>query len=120
MKRCTKCGIERELKEFNRKCAAKDGRRSECRICQSIDHDERKAEGKVRVYAHGGPAFKKKYGIAYTTFRDWLVREYDADKSPYWQLKQIPVKKRESYILQYKKWRTAKKAKAKRNRELRG
>jgi hypothetical protein len=62
----------------------------------------------------------KKYGVAYTTFRDWLIKEYDNDKSPYWQLKQIPQDERVLMVSQYKKWRKVKKARAAKNRRIRG
>ena len=34
MKTCSKCNVEKALDEFNKKKAAKDGRRPECRPCQ--------------------------------------------------------------------------------------
>lgn len=36
MKRCSKCGIEKELLEFNKSKLYSDGRRTECRECQKL------------------------------------------------------------------------------------
>jgi hypothetical protein len=119
-KRCSKCGIETKRSRFNKRKAAKDGLCPHCKICQSIDYDIAKQAGKVKPSPCSGPEFVKKYGVAYTTFRDWLVKEYDNDKSPYWQLKQIPQDERVLMVSQYKKWRKVKKARAAKNRRIRG
>jgi hypothetical protein len=107
-KRCSKCGAQRELSEYNKKKAAPDGLRSECRICQSIDYDERKRTGKIKGNEVGYKTFKIKYGVAYTTIRDWLIREYDNNKAPYWQIGQVPVSERKALVAKYKRYKKKK------------
>lgn len=43
MKRCLKCGIEKEVKEFN-KCKNKDGLRNQCRACNKKYYEDNKEE----------------------------------------------------------------------------
>ena len=103
MKTCSRCGLERKKSSFNKKKVAPDGLRSECNLCQSLDYDERKAKGKVKNCSVGYKSFKVKYGVAYTTIRDWLIREYDKGNVEYYQLKQVPKNERRKLVNKYKK-----------------
>ena len=47
MKTCTKCGVEKELGEFNKKKATKDGHRPACRGCQKAYSETNKAREKA-------------------------------------------------------------------------
>ena len=108
MKVCSKCGGEPQpLDNFNKKSDSKDGRRSECRICSSIDHSIRKKAGKIKTGSSGKweKDFKEKYGVPFGTIRDWLKREYCNKATKYWLWGEIPLNERQSYIDKYKRWK---------------
>ncbi len=57
-KRCTKCGVIKELSDFHKSIAKKDGRKSACKVCSKTDN--RKAHLKLQ------------YGIDYKTYEQLL------------------------------------------------
>jgi hypothetical protein len=49
MKKCTKCGIEKPLSEFNKNKLGKYGRRSRCKACQSQYYAQYCAQNKEKI-----------------------------------------------------------------------
>lgn len=52
MKKCTKCGEQKELTEFYANRTAKDGKRSNCKKCQDKTRDKWAEANKDRLAAH--------------------------------------------------------------------
>jgi hypothetical protein len=52
MKVCTKCNIEKELLEFNNQKLGKQGKRSYCKLCQSIMKKEYVVINKEKLYEY--------------------------------------------------------------------
>ena len=74
-KECSKCGKVYPLDGFNRRSASKDGRRPECRLCQSIeqakyDYNPNKPPSRHEEY------FKAKHGVSPGTVRSYVNRTY--------------------------------------------
>lgn len=51
MKKCSRCRVEKPLSEFNKKAAAKDGHRAQCRQCQKSEGGSYYADNKAEVIA---------------------------------------------------------------------
>jgi len=49
MKKCTKCGIEKELDEFHKQKSAKDGHRFDCKSCAAKSKAKWYAENKEKI-----------------------------------------------------------------------
>ena len=107
-KRCSRCYVIRLKTRFSKKAAAKDGLRSECKVCASIDFDKRKDAGRIKIYETGYKSFKVRYGVAYTTIRDWLLRSHTNGTSKYWLLTQIPIEERQEVVDTYKLYKRTK------------
>lgn len=52
MKVCTKCYIEKELTEFNNQKLGKQGKRSYCKLCQSVMKKEYVINNKEKLYEY--------------------------------------------------------------------
>jgi len=71
MKTCTKCGSDKDVEDFSRKSASKDGRRSECKTCVSVG-------GVVYREKHKDEA--KTYNAAYRS----LHKQEEQDRHSRW------------------------------------
>lgn len=74
MKRCSACGVEKDVSEFSKQLAVKDGLQSRCKICaKALDH---KAQERCLKYQ------KSEKGKRY--FREWDKRNRDK-RASYWK-----------------------------------
>jgi len=78
MKKCTKCGSELPLSGFSKRSRAKDGYKSQCKLCDSIEYDIAKSEGKIKLRGKSRheEIFKAKHGVSAGTVRAYVMREY--------------------------------------------
>jgi uncharacterized Zn finger protein (UPF0148 family) len=74
---CSKCGVEKELTEFNKMSKVKCGVRSYCRECQSIESKKYRLENKEKIkeYNFRWNSENKKYYQEYRKI--WEVENYD-------------------------------------------
>ena len=72
MKKCSKCKIEKELTEFYKDKAKKDGLRSDCKSCQKASHKAYREANKEKIKAK-----KKAYREAN---KDKIKAYYEANK----------------------------------------
>lgn len=49
MKRCSKCGVEKDLNKFGKLVRSKDGLKSACKICRNVDAKEYHKANKEKV-----------------------------------------------------------------------
>jgi hypothetical protein len=76
---CTKCGVEKPFGEFNKRREAKDGLRSSCRICQSIENKKHATKNKERAKER----HKKNYPIWFASLSEDRKQELK-DRSKKW------------------------------------
>ena len=67
MKKCSKCGEEKPLKEFDTSKKAKDGKHTQCKLCRALYRESRRAE--QRLYDNT-ISKARKYGISVEELAD--------------------------------------------------
>ena len=111
---CSRCDKMRNLDKY-RKCAkAKDGLKSECKVCNGKDYIGTKLGNRVKINQSDGMSFKQRHGIAYSTFHGWVLREHAKGNLSFDSIKRVPIEQRGRYVDNYKQWRDEKNAKRKR------
>ena len=78
MKECTKCGVIQDYDKFSNRKTASDGKKSQCKICDSIEYDEAKAAGKIKKgkKSNHEAIFRAKHGVSAGTVRAYVNRNY--------------------------------------------
>ena len=68
-KKCTKCGEELDISQFNKKTGVKDGHRNSCRTCSSLSNKKYYTSNKAEIlethkqYYQDNPEYFKQYRI---------------------------------------------------------
>jgi hypothetical protein len=73
MKKCTKCGVEKDESEFNKRKAAKDGLRSQCRDCDNDYNEGFKDRAKV-LREQNLDAIKARKKVYYENNKEWILK----------------------------------------------
>lgn len=81
MKKCSTCKIKKELTEFNKRKASKDGLRSQCKSCEKAYYEANKDKIKVREkdYRESNKDKKKVYFKAYREANKDKINDYQKE-----------------------------------------
>jgi len=103
LKTCTKCQCPTPLEGFSNYYKSKDGLKSQCKLCDSLEYDIAKKAGKiVNGKSNHEAIFKAKHGVSPGTVRSYVNKNY----SFLWGELTEPEKM--SIIEEYKKFRSRK------------
>jgi hypothetical protein len=100
MKKCTKCGIEKPLSEFNKNKSRKDGLGSHCKACigEQYQQNKKKVAEYQRSWYQKNKKKQAKYDKQYREKNYDSVREYQQDY--YEENKEKILSQRKEYRLQ--------------------
>lgn len=81
MKTCSKCNVEKSLSEFNRKKAAKDGRRAHCRDCQRLSGKTYYTKNREKITARTGRYYQQNKDRYRQLNKEWEQRNPEQSKA---------------------------------------
>lgn len=77
---CSKCGIEKELDEFNKTNKVKCGVRSNCRECQKIESKKYRLENKEKIKRYNNTWNKENQDYYKKYFERYKIINYENEK----------------------------------------
>jgi len=80
MKVCSKCGVKKELKDFNKMSKVKCGVRSYCRECQRIDSKKYRLENKEKIKKYNTKWNKENQEYYKKYFEEYYIINYEKEK----------------------------------------
>jgi hypothetical protein len=80
IKICSKCGVEKELKDFNKMSKVKCGVRSYCRECQKIDSKKYRLENKEKIKEYNTKWNKENQEYYKKYFEEYYIINYEKEK----------------------------------------
>lgn len=83
MKKCSRCKVEKPLSDFNKKAAAKDGHRAQCRQCQKSEGSSYYESNKERVIARTGEYKKNNRVKVEAAAKKWRDKNPERNKAKY-------------------------------------
>ena len=75
-KKCSICGIVKDISEFNKDSHASDGYRSECRSCRAVKHLKRRSRDLKRM-----KNYDKKHKTERSNYNRQYYLEHKGDKN---------------------------------------
>jgi len=80
MKVCSKCGVKKELKDFNKMSKVKCGVRSYCRECQRINSKKYRLENKEKIKKYNTKWNKENQEYYKKYFEEYYIINYEKEK----------------------------------------
>jgi hypothetical protein len=77
---CSKCSVEKELKDFNKMSKVKCGVRSYCRECQKIDSKKYRLENKEKIKEYNTKWNKENQEYYKKYFEEYYIINYEKEK----------------------------------------
>lgn len=84
IKICSKCGVEKELKDFNKMSKVKCGVRSYCRECQKIDSKKYRLENKEKIKEYNTKWNKENQEYYKKYFEEYYIINYEKERKLKW------------------------------------
>jgi hypothetical protein len=77
---CSKCGVEKNICEFNKMSKVKSGVRSNCRICQSVESKKYRVENKEKIKEYNSKWNQENKEYYKKYFENYNVINYQREK----------------------------------------
>ena len=88
MKKCTKCGVEKPLSEFNKNKSKKDGFQSSCKICHRLQSKDHYSLNKPKRWEYAKNYYKSNIEkIKCQDKQRWLRKKYNMDETDFLRIK---------------------------------